>query len=48
MWWASINGVLNKDFPTIAGLLKGIQVKCNEIIEEKALDLTTEDVNFGA
>lgn len=40
--------VLNEDFPTIAGLLQSIQIECDQIIEEEALDLTTKDVYLRA
>jgi len=43
----SIDGILNQRLPPIAGLLQGIQIERDKIVEEEALDLTSKDVNLG-
>ena len=42
-----IDGILYQYFPSIARLLQRIEIECDEIIEEEALDLTAEDVDLG-
>jgi len=47
MRWATINGVLYEDFPAVGRLLKSIQIKCDQVVEEEALDLATKDEYLG-
>ena len=37
-----------EDFPAVAGNLQRIEVKGDEVIEEKPLHLSSKDVYFGA
>ena len=46
--WPSVDGVLNESLPAIAGLLQGVEIECDEVIEEETLDLATKDVDFGS
>lgn len=48
MRWPAVDGVLNECFPAIAGLLKGIEIECNEIVEEEAFNLAAKNVDFGS
>lgn len=48
MRWSAIDGVLNQNLPSVRGLLKRIQVECNQVIEEVAFHLPTEDVDLAA
>jgi hypothetical protein len=40
--------VCDQDFPFIGGILKLVQVECDEVVEEKALYLSSKHVEFGA
>lgn len=43
---SSIIGVVDKYFPTVAGLLERIQVEGDEVVEEVPLNLSAEYVYF--
>lgn len=47
MRWSTVDSVLNQDFPSVTGLLESVQVKCDQIIEKVAFNLTTEDVELA-
>jgi hypothetical protein len=47
MRWTTVDRVLNENFPPIACLLKRVKVECNKIVEEVALDLTSENVKLA-
>lgn len=42
--WTTVCAVRDENFPSIVRNLQRIQIKCDQIIEEEALDLATEDV----
>ena len=48
MGWTSIDGVLDQNLPLVRRLLKGVQVECDQVVKEVALDLATEYVDFAA
>lgn len=43
----AVNRVLNEYLPSVASLLKRIQVESHKVVEEVALDLTTKDVDLA-
>lgn len=40
--------ISNQELPFVVRILKLIEVKCNQIVEKKAFDLSTEDIYPGA
>jgi hypothetical protein len=44
MRWSSVNGILNEHLPSVASLLKGVQIECDKIVKEVAFHLASEDV----
>jgi hypothetical protein len=47
MWRAPVNGILDQCLPSVAGLLQCVKVKRDQIVEEEALNLTTENIYLG-
>lgn len=48
MWWTTVDCVLYKNLPPITGLLKRIQIKCDQIVEKVSLNLPTKYVDLAA
>jgi hypothetical protein len=48
MRWTPIDGVLYQDLPPVRCLLQCIEIERNEVVEEIALDLSSENVNFAS
>jgi hypothetical protein len=44
MRWSTVNRVLNEHLPSVASLLKGVQIECDKIVKEVAFHLASEDV----
>lgn len=39
---------MQQNFPAVIGHLKLVKIECRKVIHKKALDLATEDENFGS
>jgi len=44
MRWTTIDCTLNESLPPVAGLLQGIEIECDKVVEEEAFNLASKNV----
>ena len=48
MWRSTVYCILDQNLPSIGRLLKGVQIECDQVVEEEPFDLSTKDVDLTA